>query len=1809
MMEESTVSTLSDDLRHIEIGELEDELVETHRKVMWNETRLDLLNSLLRQGHCTRDVYSFICKQADQCENISLPDLRTMHSAMKLKIHDIKTSINGYHRKRRQKEGEALRLLDGRSSLVRKKLRQIRQTIKGERELIKQKYQKKISHYHKTQVRLNKDHQRVEVKQTLSKSRPTIPPRHLGEYSTLSIFGACEDLKKPDRPLGPYITDTSIKLTRGEVKLLSKDPKFSLKYDPDPMTTSIEIERMNSKARFELGSKNKNYKKPRITTGEGKPIEWEENLKESTGDPLLDLFRQCEGKFVFNPLEKSIDFTRRKATDYKLNRNIILPQPLTNDREFQCELRRKAYMEALETHCSVIRSSRKKEFKKINAARRRKRKKKRDLEGNTNLHVIVSGSNGEMLIQPKEKEVKEERERCEAKKLNCGTNGEVINRKKSQKTPINLSKCEIDALRSLKKKIKDGSLVVTRTDKSSRFAVMSKKQYLESGWTHTAKDQKITWKEVTYLQNQINSHVWWLANCVGYASETDSKRMMGNIQNHSLEVPEMALLVKDHKQWSKSSKKPVPTRPVVSGNNGINTHLSEFISELLEPLVMELGSGEVSSTEEALSVITDLNKRVSKGDDLSKVNVLDELKKNVSGEEYLLLNENQASLVLDTSEVNDVDNLEKNVSVGEYLLENENLASVVGRAPDLDSSDQEEYSTTLTGTLNNSLGLNDSDMSTVGVLEILFEEAKVSGNIPCQTPESKKRDLCDIRSYFQPVERKERSQTLKGSNYYAWAKEQERRLKTQANTEKTFNAKLAKRCKAAKLWGEIETNRLNEMLKKADDREKNISIQDFSQTPILLGGDAVALYPSMEAEGSSEMVYEAVMDSKIAFRNINYDYLLVYLFLILGIEGLREYKLGHLVPRRKSSKECNARSLSATVNRDMGKWSIPSGDITEQEKKKLVALMLKVAVLAAMDSTCYTFGGQLYKQVEGSGIGLRSSACVAKILMGMIDRLWARAQSGWNIKLALYLRYIDDLRSYLFPIAKGWSWIDNMWVYDENSNDNRTPMRRTCEEIMKTLNSTVKFITFTTECEEDFSEKFLPTLDFQTRVQQNGEILFKFFKKPMANNITIQFGTALPKNTVFSSLRQELVRRMLNCDKKLDWDERLSVIEEFIQLLINSGHSYPFIKAVTLQALTKYKNMLQRDMLDENHKRHMPLYRARTFMNIQRKLSKCVEGMTWFRGLNFTDIYRKEWKKKLHAKKSSEKQSTGKPVYHSDKILSENAKQSAGKPVYYPEGAGTNGARDIVCAMFVPPSQNLDLFERIVNIERDLADKTEWSVKILEQSGTPLALNFVPKFPLIQGCPKGSMCTLCENDGRGCGGKSVVYRASCNLCSRQRGLNGNISYIGETSRPLRERVCEHMDNLRKGDVGSFQIDHWMNFHGLDAVAPTFKFEIVAQFSDPLRRQICEGLHILESGAMNKKHEFNSNVICRLQVPDNSLDTDANLNKLIESRRTYKEKLKGFVDVMTVASNVIFPRRGQERTTECTKLFNYRSNPVERMTDMGKRKRELEPMDTSTPTSIRREVVLIPLEESPIEQQTSEQQSEEEASKDIETPKRAGISHELDSAALTPVKELSSETQGRNLLIGAVDLTNAAFMGNSVGEMLNETVPKERKVKENSLFSPFDSRASSRESGESSVPSLSPWELSEEKSDVHVKETAAVLKEQKPPLILGANATQDVLDSMAIDVQSPKRPANMDVGTPKKRVRVTACGLLSASPNLRSTGTVGEKKKKMKKNKLAAKFPPRDQPLIREAFLNSPGGSRLSSGQSSESGPSNSGASM
>ena len=57
----------------------------------------------------------------------------------------------------------------------------------------------------------------------------------------------------------------------------------------------------------------------------------------------------------------------------------------------------------------------------------------------------------------------------------------------------------------------------------------------------------------------------------------------------------------------------------------MNAHLSEMLSELPEPLVLELGSGEVSSTEEALYLIHQMNKKIDAGVYPRDINILSEI--------------------------------------------------------------------------------------------------------------------------------------------------------------------------------------------------------------------------------------------------------------------------------------------------------------------------------------------------------------------------------------------------------------------------------------------------------------------------------------------------------------------------------------------------------------------------------------------------------------------------------------------------------------------------------------------------------------------------------------------------------------------------------------------------------------------------------------------------------------------------------------------------------------------------------------------------------------------------------------------------------------------------------------------------------------------------------------------------------------------------------------------------------------------------------------------------------------------------------
>ena len=124
-------------------------------------------------------------------------------------------------------------------------------------------------------------------------------------------------MRNKEEPSGPYITSKTIKLSQGEKSLLPKDPKFSMKYEPTEMALSTEIERMNSKVRYDLGSrkkKKKNKYSSMITDTVGKKLDMTQGevMKkidavndEGISEELLSAFMDAKHSHIYDPLNEN----------------------------------------------------------------------------------------------------------------------------------------------------------------------------------------------------------------------------------------------------------------------------------------------------------------------------------------------------------------------------------------------------------------------------------------------------------------------------------------------------------------------------------------------------------------------------------------------------------------------------------------------------------------------------------------------------------------------------------------------------------------------------------------------------------------------------------------------------------------------------------------------------------------------------------------------------------------------------------------------------------------------------------------------------------------------------------------------------------------------------------------------------------------------------------------------------------------------------------------------------------------------------------------------------------------------------------------------------------------------------------------------------------------------------------------------------------------------------------------------------------------------------------------------------------------
>ena len=175
----------------------------------------------------------------------------------------------------------------------------------------------------------------------------------------------------------------------------------------------------------------------------------------------------------------------------------------------------------------------------------------------------------------------------------------------AEKGKDNLTLGEKRGLKSLRKRVAEGEIIICQTDKSGRFCVLSREQYQQAGKVHTMNDKKISMEEQAEIERGLNGHVrWWGAIWDLGSTWSQESRCLANLINHGLGTCPLTLLVKDHKSWSVIPK----TRAVMGGNDGANSGISEFLSLVLEPVAKEQdGKLEINATNGLLADIADLN--------------------------------------------------------------------------------------------------------------------------------------------------------------------------------------------------------------------------------------------------------------------------------------------------------------------------------------------------------------------------------------------------------------------------------------------------------------------------------------------------------------------------------------------------------------------------------------------------------------------------------------------------------------------------------------------------------------------------------------------------------------------------------------------------------------------------------------------------------------------------------------------------------------------------------------------------------------------------------------------------------------------------------------------------------------------------------------------------------------------------------------------------------------------------------------------------------------------------------------------------
>ena len=183
-------------------------------------------------------------------------------------------------------------------------------------------------------------------------------------------------------------------------------------------------------------------------------------------------------------------------------------------------------------------------------------------------------------------------------------------------------------------------------------------------------------------------------------------------------------------------------------------------------------------------------------------------------------------------------------------------------------------------------------------------------------------------------------------------------------------------------------------------------------------------------------------------------------------------------------------------------------------------------------------------------------------------------------------------------------WSEKRMVADQNNYICAKKLTET--EILRAMNSINVDLQFTSETENDFDKKRLPTLSFELWSTSDG-LRHSYFEKSMRSQILTMDKSSMPENSKFSILVNELNRRFEVMDDNIDEAEKVEIINHFTTQLKNSGYEHNKAYEIIMCSLRGVAKK------EEKRKDIVERYRSAADTLGDRMHKKLTEAVNWYR--------------------------------------------------------------------------------------------------------------------------------------------------------------------------------------------------------------------------------------------------------------------------------------------------------------------------------------------------------------------------------------------------------------------------------------------------------------------------------------------------------------------------------------------------------------------------------------------------------------------